>query len=278
MNRIAKKKQLTPVTTLFEVDAPMVARKARPGQFVVVRISEKGERIPLTIADFDRERGTVTIVVQEVGKTTREMARLREGDEILDFLGPLGQPAELLTGGRVICVGGGFGVAPVLPIAKALNQRGVEVISVIGARTKDLLILEEELRAVSKEFHVATDDGSRGHKGLVTEVLKMLLDRGQPVDRVVAIGPMVMMRAVAEVTRPYGVKTLVSVDPIMVDGTGMCGCCRVTVDGKVRFACVDGPIFDAHQVDFNEAVRRGRIYAPEQKLALERCTSCGGEG
>ena len=278
MNRITKKKQLTPVTTLFEVDAPMVARKARPGQFVVVRISEKGERIPLTIADFDRERGTVTIVVQEVGKTTREMARLREGDEILDFLGPLGQPAELLTGGRVICVGGGFGVAPVLPIAKALNQRGVEVISVIGARTKDLLILEEELRAVSKEFHVATDDGSRGHKGLVTEVLKMLLDRGQPVDRVVAIGPMVMMRAVAEVTRPYGVKTLVSVDPIMVDGTGMCGCCRVTVDGKVRFACVDGPIFDAHQVDFNEAVRRGRIYAPEQKLALERCTSCGGEG
>ncbi len=278
MNRIVEKKLLTPVTTLFEVDAPMVARKAQPGQFVVVRISEKGERIPLTIADFDRERGTVTIVVQEVGKTTREMARLREGDEILDFLGPLGQPAELLSGGRVICAGGGFGVAPVLPIAKALNQRGVEVISVIGARTKDLLILEEELRAVSKEFHVATDDGSRGHKGLVTEVLKMLLDRGQPVDRVVAIGPMVMMRAVAEVTRPYGVKTLVSVDPIMVDGTGMCGCCRVTVDGQVRFACVDGPIFDAHQVDFNEAVRRGRIYAPEQKLALERCTSCGGEG
>lgn len=276
MYRILSRRDLTPITKMYVVEAPLVARKAQPGQFVIVRISPTGERIPLTIADYDREKGTVTIVVQEVGKTTIEMGQLREGDSILDFVGPLGRPAQLPASGRVVCVGGGFGVAPIYPKVKAMFESGAEVISIIGARTQDLLILEEELAAASTELLVATDDGSKGHKGLVTDVLKQVIDRGEPIDEVLAIGPMVMMRAVAEVTRPYKIKTIVSVDPIMVDGTGMCGACRVTVGGQVKFACVDGPIFDGHLVDFDEAMRRNKMYAQEQKLAAELCRCKGG--
>lgn len=275
MFKIVKRRDLTPVTKLFVVDAPLVARSAKPGQFVIVRIREQGERIPLTIADYDPEVGTVTIIFQEVGMTTRLMGELKEGDELLDFVGPLGQPAPEVTEGNVVFVGGGFGVAPIYPIAKQYYRAGVHVESIIGARTKDLLILKEEMETVSHRLHVATDDGSFGHKGFVTEVLQRLIDEGQPLDMVVAIGPMVMMRAVSEVTRPYGIKTLVSVDPIMVDGTGMCGACRVTVGGETKFACVDGPIFDAHEVDFDEAVRRGKMYAEEERRASEACR-CGG--
>jgi len=260
MFKILEKRELTPVTKLFVVEAPMVARKARPGQFVIIRVTANGERIPLTIADFDAEAGTVTIVIQEVGKTSRLAGALAEGDEILDFVGPLGRPAPLTDHGPVVLVGGGFGVAPIYPIAKALKGKGVKVISIIGARTEDLLILEEEMASVSDELLVATDDGSKGHKGFVTDVLKQLIDAGREIEEVIAIGPMVMMRAVARTTEPYKLKTLVSVDPIMVDGTGMCGACRLTVGGEVRFACVDGPIFDAHTVDFDEAVRRGKMY------------------
>lgn len=269
MFKILERRDLTPITKLFVVEAPLVAKKALPGQFVIVRLSQRGERIPLTIADYDRDRGTVTIVVQEVGKTSRDLGRLTAGDSILDFVGPLGVPAELAQEGTVVCVGGGFGVAPIYPKAKALHARGVEVISIIGARTKDLLIFEEELRQVSRELLVATDDGSKGHHGLVTDVLKQLIASGRRIDEVIAIGPMIMMRAVAEVTRPFKIKTWVSVDPIMVDGTGMCGACRITVGGQVRFACVDGPVFDGHLVDFDEALRRGKLYAEEQKVANE---------
>ena len=267
---IRKKRDLTPVTRLFVVDAPLVAKKAQPGQFVIVRIAPSGERIPLTIADADAKAGTVTIVIQEVGKTSRQMGLLKEGDGILDFVGPLGRPAPLTDKGPVVLVGGGFGVAPIYPIAKALRAKGVKVIAIIGARSQDLLILEAEMASVSDELLVATDDGTKGHKGFVTDVLKRLIDSGRDIELVIAIGPMVMMRAVGKTTEPYKLKTLVSVDPIMVDGTGMCGACRLTVGGKVKFACVDGPIFDAHQVDFDEAHRRGKMYATEQKLAVDR--------
>jgi ferredoxin--NADP+ reductase len=284
MFKILEKRELTPVTKLFVVEAPLVARKARPGQFVIVRVVENGERIPLTIADFDAAAGTVTIVIQEVGKTSRLMGTMNEGDDILDFVGPLGLPAPLTDRGPVVLVGGGFGVAPVYPIAKALKAKGVKVISIIGARSEDLLILEEEMASVSDELLVATDDGSKGHKGFVTDVLKGLIDAGREIEHVIAIGPMVMMRAVSRTTEPYKLKTLVSLDPIMVDGTGMCGACRCTVGGEVKFACVDGPIFDAHQVDFEEAVRRSKIYSEEQKLAVDRmekaaarcACGCGG--
>lgn len=268
--RIRRKEDLTPVTRLFEVEAPLVARKAQPGHFVIVRVNEKGERIPLTIADWDREAGTVTIVVQEVGKTSAMLGRMQVGDEILDFVGPLGRPAVLRDSGHVACVGGGFGVAPVYPVARALREKGVQVSSIIGARSADLLIMEAEMQEVSDQLIVATDDGSKGFKGFVTEALKeYFLEPRVPLDEVIAIGPMPMMRAVAEVTRPYEIHTVVSLDPIMVDGTGMCGVCRVSVGGKTRFACVDGPFFDAHQVDFDEGARRTKMYRPQEVLAYD---------
>lgn len=278
MYQIVKKRTLTPVTHLLEIEAPLVARKAQAGQFVIVRVNEAGERIPLTMADWDPERGTVTIVVQEVGKTSSMIAALNEGDGLLDFVGPLGQPAELPDQGRVVCIGGGFGVAPILPKAKALFNSGkVHVSSIIGARSKDLLILQEELSSVSHRFLVATDDGSAGRKGLVTDVLMDLITAGEQIDEVIAIGPMPMMRAVSETTRPYKIRTMISADPIMVDGTGMCGACRMTVGGEVKFACVDGPVFDGHLVDFDQAIRRGRMYREEQTKAMEahQCR-CGG--
>jgi len=280
MYKILEKRALTPVTKLYLVEAPLVAEKAQPGQFVIVRIASEGERIPLTIAGFDRQAGTVTIIVQEVGMTTTMMDRLEAGDELHDLVGPLGRPAELLDEGWVVTVGGGFGVAPVLPIAEALKERGVHVTSIIGARTKDLVILEDEMRAVSNKLYVCTDDGSYGEPGFVTTVLERLINQGEAIDQVIAIGPMPMMRAVAEVTRPHGLKTYVSVDPIMVDGTGMCGACRVKIGDETKFACVDGPIFDAHEIDYDLALKRVKAFAAQESEAMDwykgRGCRCGG--
>ncbi|HHY93388.1 MAG TPA: sulfide/dihydroorotate dehydrogenase-like FAD/NAD-binding protein [Firmicutes bacterium] len=277
---ILKKRLLTPVTVLFEIAAPLVCRRAQPGQFVIVRLGEKSERIPLTIMEAGSD-GILTIVIQAVGKSTREMLALKEGDALADVVGPLGQPCPLRDSGHVVLVGGGFGVAPIIPIARALHERGVEVTAINGARTAELLILEEELQGVSDHYLVCTNDGSKGTPGMVTDVLKTLIAEGRHIDEVIAIGPMVMMRAVTELTRPHGLRTLVSLDPIMVDGTGMCGVCRVSVGGQTRFACVDGPIFDAHQVDFELAVRRGHMYEEEQRKAVEHYERCrchqGGE-
>jgi ferredoxin--NADP+ reductase len=267
MYPIVKKKILAKNIKLLEIKAPDVASKAQAGQFIILRIDEPGERIPLTIADFDRERGTITTIFQEVGYTTQQLGQLEEGDFLADFVGPLGQPTEIENYGRVVCVGGGVGVAPIYPIARALKEAGNEVISVIGARSRDLLILEEEMRVVSDELLVATDDGSYGHKGFVTDLLVKVLQEKQ-VNRVWGIGPAVMMKAVSEVTRPFGVTTIVSMNPIMVDGTGMCGACRVSVGGETKFACVDGPEFDGHQVDWQLALRRLSMYKEEEARAL----------
>ena len=284
MYRILKKDVLVPSINLFEIEAPKVAGKAEPGQFVILRVQEKGERIPLTIADFDRARGTITCVFQEVGKTTMELGTLNEGDYILDFVGPLGTPSHIELFGRVVCVGGGVGVAPVHPIARALKEAGNEVLGIIGARNKDLLFWEDKLRAACTELRLTTDDGSYMRKGFVTDLLKEAILEDGKIDLCLAIGPLPMMRAVCELTREYGIKTIVSLNTLMVDGTGMCGCCRVTVGGETRFACVDGPEFDGHQVDFAEMPRRSVIYKPQELLAREkyqqnnacRCTCKGG--
>lgn len=276
MYRIVAKQELAPTIKLFRVEAPAVAAKARAGQFIILRIDEQGERIPLTIADFDREEGTITTIFQEVGYTTRALGKLEAGDSLLDFVGPLGLPTEVENYGKVVCVGGGVGIAPVHPIARALKEAGNEVISIIGARSKELLILEDEMRAASSRLLVATDDGSYGHKGFVTELLKQVLDAEKDVAVVWGIGPMIMMRTVCETTRPYGVKTIVSMNPIMVDGTGMCGACRVSVGGETKFACVDGPEFDGHQVDWQLAMRRAAMYKEEEMRALA-AANCGGD-
>ena len=270
--RIVEKRTLTPVTRLFRVEAPLVAAAVRPGQFVIVRVRDGGERIPLTVADYDRARGTVTIVVQEVGATTRRLGALESGQDILDLVGPLGNPVDIPPGGHVVGVGGGFGAAALLCLMRELTARGDRTTALVGARRQDLLILVEELRAACRNVELCTDDGSVGFKGLVTARLQQLIagdGPGRP-DHVVAIGPMVMMRAVAETTRGLGIPTLVSMDPLMVDGTGMCGGCRVSVGGHAKFACVDGPCFDAPQVDFDEAMRRNKMYVKEQTLAAER--------
>ncbi|WP_338832792.1 Dihydroorotate dehydrogenase B (NAD(+)), electron transfer subunit [Moorella humiferrea] len=269
MYRIVRKEVMSPVIKLMEIEAPEVAAKARAGQFIILRIDEEGERIPLTIADFDRSRGTITTIFQEVGYTTRRLGALEEGDTLTDFVGPLGQPSEIENYGRVVCVGGGVGVAPIFPIARALKEAGNEVISIIGARTKELLFWEEKMRAVSSELLVATDDGSYGYKGFVTDLLKQVLEERGKIARVWGIGPVVMMRAVAETTRPFNVPTIVSMNPIMVDGTGMCGACRVSVGGETKFACVDGPEFDGHQVDWQLALRRLNMYREEEKRIIE---------
>ncbi|APC08728.1 dihydroorotate dehydrogenase B, electron transfer subunit [Moorella thermoacetica] len=267
--RIVRKEVMSPVIKLLEIEAPEVAAKAQPGQFIILRLDEEGERIPLTIADFDRTRGTITTIFQEVGYTTRRLGCLETGDSLADFVGPLGLPSEIENYGRVVCVGGGVGVAPVYPIARALKEAGNEVISIIGARTKDLLLLEDEMRAVSSELLVATDDGSYGHHGFVTDLLKQVLEEKGKVARVWGIGPVVMMRAVAETTRPFGVKTIVSMNPIMVDGTGMCGACRVSVGGETKFACVDGPEFDGHEIDWQLALRRMNMYREEEQEIIK---------
>lgn len=274
---ILKKQELVPTIHLMEVRAPRIAKKAQPGQFVILRIDETGERIPLTIADFDREQGSITMIFMVVGKTTMQLASLKEGDALLDLIGPLGNKAHIENFGTVVMVGGGVGVAPVFPQARAFREAGNRVISIIGARSADLLLWEDRMRDVSDELSITTDDGTKGHHGFVTDVLRKLLEEGETVDRVVAIGPPIMMRAVARVTAPFKVKTIVSLNSIMVDGTGMCGSCRVLVGNETKFACVDGPEFDAHLVDFTLLMNRLAMYLPEEKKAREKY-QCEREG
>ncbi len=272
MYKILKKKVLNPTVTLMEVDAPMVARKAEPGQFIILRVDEDGERIPLTVADFDREKGTITIIFQIVGATTEKLNHLNEGDFIHDFVGPLGVPSHTDGLKKVAVVGGGVGCAIAYPIAKKLHNLGCEVHSIVGFRNKDLVILEDEFKSVSDELRMMTDDGSHGTKGLVTDALKSLIDAGNQYDEVIAIGPLIMMKFVCKLTKEYGIKTVVSMNPIMIDGTGMCGGCRLTVGGETKFACVDGPDFDGHLVDFDEAMERGTMYKEfEQHKREEVC-------
>jgi len=268
--KILLRKDLVPKVHLFKVAAPAVAKKARPGQFTVIRIDEKGERIPLTMADWNAEEGSVTIIFMEVGTTTHRLAQLGTGDYISDFIGPLGLPSHIEKFGTVVCVAGGFAVAPIMPIARALKQAGNTAITIMGARNKDLLFWEEELRRVSDQLIVTTDDGSYGRKGLVTEPLLELLQSSNKIERVIAIGPSIMMKFCSKTTEPFGVKTIVSLNPIMVDGTGMCGCCRVSVDGITKFACVDGPEFDGHQVDWDLLLARQRTYIDEEKISFEQ--------
>jgi ferredoxin--NADP+ reductase len=267
---ILVKEDLTPVTRSFEVQAPAIARKARAGQFVIVRIDESGERIPLTVADYDRERGTITLVVQEVGKTTMQMGAMRVGDRFASLTGPLGLPIEIESYGAVLCVGGGYAIAPVYPIARALKAAGNTVLSIVGVRTRSLLFWEERMRTVSDELIVCTDDGSHGRQGSVVEPLREILEAGRPIAHVWAIGPAIMMKFCVLTTQPFGAPTTVSLNSIMVDGTGMCGACRVEVGGKTRFACVDGPKFDGHQVDWDLLLARQRIYLEEEKQAVEK--------
>jgi len=276
MYKILLRQDLVPNIHLFKVAAPVVAKKAQPGQFVVIRIDERGERIPLTIADWDEEEGSVTIVFMEVGTTTHRLALLEAGDFITDFIGPLGLPTHIEKFGTVVCVAGGFAVATIMPIARAMKEKGNKVISIMGARSKDLIFWEDELRSVSDQLIVTTDDGSYARKGLVTEPLKELLESDGKVDRVIAIGPSIMMKFCAKTTEPFGVKTIVSLNPIMVDGTGMCGCCRVSVGGVTKFACVDGPDFDGHQVDWDLLFARQRIYLDEEKRSFEQWQSQQG--
>ena len=275
MAKILEKRRLTPITQLYKVDAPLVAKAAKPGQFVIVRVREGGERIPLTIADYEREAGVLTIVVQEVGTTTRYMGQLGVGDDILDLVGPLGTPLEIPVEGHIVGIGGGFGSAALLCLMRELRERGDTTTIINGAREKDLLILNAELTEVCDNLELCTDDGSAGFHGLVTERLQQLIDGDGPgrPDSVVAIGPMPMMRAVTETTRGKEIPTLVSLDPLMIDGTGMCGGCRVTVNNEVKFACVDGPFFDAHEVDFEEAVRRNKMYVKQERESEDR-TAC----
>jgi ferredoxin/flavodoxin---NADP+ reductase len=272
---ILGKQELTPVTRLFVVDAPLVARHAQPGQFVIVRVSEHGERVPISLTDFDPEAGTVTLVVQDVGKTSGLLCALEPGEELLDLVGPLGRPAPLPETGRAALVGGGFGAGAVYPLARELRRRGVRVTSIVGARTAGLLILQELLIRASDAYEPCTDDGSLGYYGFTAARLEELLAGDSGFTCCFAVGPMPMMRAVAETTRPYGLQTFVSLDPIMLDGTGMCGACRISVGGETKFACVDGPFFDAHLVDFAEAVVRSKMYVDEERVAL---AGAGAEG
>jgi ferredoxin--NADP+ reductase len=284
MYKIVSKRLLAPNIYLMDVEAPRVAKSAKPGQFLIVKMHEKGERIPLTICDYDAAKDTVTIVYQAMGTSTKEMAGFEEGDSFADFVGPLGQPSEMvhedleeLKNKKIIFIAGGVGTAPVYPQVKWLHERGVAVDVIVGSKSKEMLILEEEMKAVADNLYVCTDDGSYGFKGLVTDRLKMLVqEEGKHYDLVVAIGPMIMMKFVARLTKELGIHTIVSLNPIMVDGTGMCGACRVTVGNETKFACVDGPEFDAHLVDFDEAMRRQTMYKSEEAQAEFRNTHTGG--
>lgn len=260
MYKILRKKSLNPTVTLLEIDAPAVAKKAEPGQFIILRVDENGERIPLTIAGYDRQKGIVTIIFQIVGATTEKLNALNEGDCLHDFVGPLGKPSETDNLKKVAVIGGGVGCAIALPVARKLHEQGAQVHTVVGFRNKDLVILEDEFRANSSKFVLVTDDGSYGQKGLVTDALKTLIDSGEQYDEVIAIGPLIMMKFVCKLTKEYGIKTVVSMNPIMIDGTGMCGGCRLTVGGQTKFACVDGPEFDGHLVDFDLAMKRSAMY------------------
>ncbi|HHE31060.1 MAG TPA: sulfide/dihydroorotate dehydrogenase-like FAD/NAD-binding protein [Chlorobaculum parvum] len=265
----------------FEIEAPMIAKKRKAGQFVIVRVESNGERVPLTIADSDPEKGTITIIVQGAGKSTRELNRKEAGDSIADVVGPLGTPSHIENFGTAVSIGGGVGTAIAYPTAKALKEAGNYVITINGARTKELVLLEDEMKACSDEAYITTDDGSYGYNGFVTQKLQELIDSGKKIDFVLAIGPIPMMKAVADVTRPHGIKTVVSLNPIMIDGTGMCGGCRVTVNNEIKFACIDGPEFDAHQVDFKNLADRNRIYQHEEKEAgdaFEHACKLHGQG
>lgn len=260
MYRIVKKEALKPTVTLYEIEAPMVAKKAEPGQFIILRVDENGERIPITIHDYDREKGTVTIIVQTIGATTEKLRHKAEGEYIQDFVGPLGRPTETEGKKKVCVVGGGVGCAIAYPVLKKFHDCGAEVHAVVGFKNKDLVILEDKFRAASSVLKLMTDDGSYGEKGLVTDALKELIDAGNQYDEIFAIGPAMMMKFVSKTTEPYGIPTTVSMSPIMVDGTGMCGGCRLTVGGETKFACVDGPDFDGHKVDWDESLKRGKMY------------------
>ena len=260
MYRIVKKEALKPTVTLYEIEAPMVAKKAEPGQFIILRVDENGERIPITIHDFDREKGTVTIIVQTIGATTEKLRHKAEGEYIQDFVGPLGRPTETEGKKKVCVVGGGVGCAIAYPVLKKFHDCGAEVHAVVGFKNKDLVILEDKFRAASSVLKLMTDDGSYGEKGLVTDALKELIDAGNQYDEIFAIGPAIMVKFVSKTTEPYGIPTTVSMSPIMVDGTGMCGGCRLTVGGETKFACVDGPDFDGHKVDWDESLKRGKMY------------------
>jgi ferredoxin--NADP+ reductase len=276
--KIVEKTFLQEIVVKMVIEAPEIARKRKEGKFVVLMIDDKGERIPLTIVDSDSEKGTITIIYQIVGKTTAKMAQMEKGDFILNILGPLGHPTEIENFGTAVVVGGGVGIGVAYPIAAALKKAGNKVISIIGARTKDIPILEDDMRNVSDQLLVATDDGSYGFHGFVSAVLQNLIDSKEKIDIVYAIGPVPMMRVLANVTKPYGLKTIVSLNPIMVDATGMCGACRVSVGGKTKFGCVDGPEFDGHEVDFNLLITRLRMYTDQEKQAMEkyRC-ECHGK-
>lgn len=273
MYKIVTRKQLNENVVLMEIDAPFIAAKAEAGQFIIYRVDEQGERVPLTIADYDREKGTITIIFQVIGGSTTELAKLNEGDFIHDVVGPLGVATEYEEcAKRIAVVGGGVGCAIAYPQAKKLHNMGVQVDLIAGFRSKDILILEDEMKAASTDLHICTDDGSYGYHGFVTNKLQELIDGGAKFDEVIAIGPVPMMKFVCKVTEPYGIKTLVSLNPIMIDGTGMCGGCRVTVDGKIKYACVDGPDFDGHKVDFDELMRRNSTYKEDEKAHMCRLT------
>ncbi len=269
MYKILEKKSLNPTVTLMRIDAPLVARKAEPGQFIILRVDEDGERIPLTVADYDRAAGSVTIIFQIVGATTAKLNHLREGDAIHDFVGPLGRATHTEGLRKVAVVGGGVGCAIAFPVAKKLHEQGCEVHAIVGFRTKDLVILEEEFAAHTNRLVRMSDDGSWGEKGLVTDALRKLIESGENYDEVITIGPLPMMKFVCKLTKEFGVKTVASMNPIMIDGTGMCGGCRLTVGGKTRFACVDGPEFDGHEIDFDEAMARGATYRDFERHAYE---------
>ena len=272
MYKIVRKESLNPTVTKMVIEAPMVAKKAKAGQFIILRVHEEGERIPLTVADYDREKGTITIIFQIVGGTTMELNRLKEGDFLQDFVGPLGKPSEVEGFKKVCVIGGGVGCAIAYPTAKALHENGAQVTSIAGFRNSGSCVLEKEFQDVSDAYYLVSDDGSTGEKGLVTDVLKKLIENGEQFDEVIAIGPLIMMKFVCQLTKQYNIKTMVSMNPIMIDGTGMCGGCRLSVGGETKFACVDGPDFDGHLVDFDEAIARSSMYREfETRKREENC-------
>ncbi len=277
MYKVVHKKRLADVVTSLEIEAPALAKKAKAGQFVIVRLNETAERIPLTLSNWDPQAGTITIVFQHAGRSTHELGAVEEGDEIRDLVGPLGVATEIENFGTVVCVGGGIGVAVLKPIAKALKEAGNNVVSIVGARDKSLILMEDEMRDASSELFITTDNGSYGRQGFVSNVLTDLIDEGRKIDLVFAIGPVPMMRVVSNLTKEHGLKTMVSLDSIMIDGTGMCGGCRVTIGGETKFTCVDGPDFDAHQVDWAELVMRKKMYCEQEKCQLDRYVAeCAG--
>jgi ferredoxin--NADP+ reductase len=274
MYEIIRNEKLAKDTLLMEIRAPRVSKHIKPGNFLMLRIGERGEKIPMSVLDFERQRGTIIIAYKVVGKTTKDLSELKKGDKITNFVGPLGNPTEIKKFGTVVCIGGGVGIAPMYPIAREMKKAGNKVISIIGAKSKDFLVFEQAIKSVSDELHVTTDDGSYGKKGFVSDILQMIMDEGRKIDRVIAIGPLIMMKVVCDVTKPKGIKTIVSLNPIMVDGTGMCGCCRVTVGGETKFVCVGGPEFDGHEVDFDNIILRNKRFLEEEELA-KKGGGCG---